>query len=119
MSIGLLQMTSQVEESGEGYYRKKNNKTPQQLKGSNKMQITTKATVFNADSFHSNKTNQDYHRMGLLLEGAATNFFVSDKVWAEVVKQPWFNSVCVSHEPTNVEVDLGNPSSMKRAQKSI
>lgn len=70
------------------------------------MQITTKATVFNADSFHSNKTNQDYHRMGLLLEGAATNFFVSDKVWAEVVKQPWFNSVCASHEPTSVEVDL-------------
>ena len=66
------------------------------------MQIKTTAIAFNADSFHSNKTNQDYHRMGLLLEGAATNFFVSDKVWAEVVKQPWFNAVCASHEPTKV-----------------
>lgn len=70
------------------------------------MQIKTNAVAFNADSFHSNKTNQDYHRIGLLLEGAATSFFVGDKLWAEVVKQPWFNAVSVSHTPANVEVQL-------------
>lgn len=70
------------------------------------MQIKTTAIVFTADTFHSNRTNQDYHSMGMLLEGAATKFFVGDKVWAEVVKQPWFNAVCASHEPTKVEVDL-------------
>lgn len=70
------------------------------------MKIKTTATIFSAESFHSNKTNQDYHRVGLLLEGSASNMFVGDKQWAEIVKQPWFNSVCASHEPTKVEVEL-------------
>ena len=70
------------------------------------MQIKTKAIAFNADSFHSNKTNQDYHRVGLLIEGVATNFFVGDKAWGEFMKQPCFNAICASHEPTPVDMDL-------------
>lgn len=66
------------------------------------MQIETLAIAYKAESFHSNAKNVDYHTLGLIVEGVATSFFVSDDIWDDVVKQPWFNGVCVNHEPTKV-----------------
>lgn len=49
------------------------------------------SAIYNASNFHSNKTNKDYHKVGLILDGTAGEFFVGDKVWTELVKSPIFN----------------------------
>lgn len=70
------------------------------------MLIETTAMLYAADTFHSNKTNKDYHRCGLLIEGAATTMFLDDRPYAELVKLPFFNAVCASHVPAEVVAKL-------------
>lgn len=66
------------------------------------MQLQTNATLFSADTFHSNKTNKDYHRVGLIVEGQACTMFVNDADWPSFVAQPFFNAVCAAHKPIEV-----------------
>lgn len=80
------------------------------------MLIETNALLFNAESFHSTKTNKDYHRCGLLIEGAPTNLFLDDKPYAELVKQPFFNAVSVEHTPVKVVAKLELKFTDKGAQ---
>lgn len=80
------------------------------------MLIETTATLYSADSFHSTKTNRDYHRCGLLIEGTATNLFLDDKPWAELVKKPYFNAVSVSHKTQEVCAKLEVRFTEKGAQ---
>lgn len=70
------------------------------------MLIETNASLYNVESFHSNKTNKDYHRCGLLIEGVPAQMFIDEKPYNELVKQPFFNAVAVEHNPTPVVVKL-------------
>lgn len=70
------------------------------------MQIKTKALAYAADSFHSNKTNCEYHKVGLIIEGIATTMFVGDKAWIDFKNENCFNAICAAHEPTPVEIEL-------------
>lgn len=80
------------------------------------MLIETTATIYSAESFHSNKTNKDYHRVGLLIEGVATTLFLDNKPWAELVKKPYFNALSVSHKTQEVNAKLEVKFTEKGAQ---
>lgn len=80
------------------------------------MLIETIATIYSAESFHSSKTNKDYHRVGLLIEGVATTLFLDDKPWAELVKQSYFNALSVSHKTQEVKAKLEVKFTEKGAQ---
>lgn len=49
------------------------------------MILKTFATLYSAETFHSNKTNQDYNTVGLVIEGKAKAHFINkndlEKIW--------------------------------------
>ena len=72
------------------------------------MQLHTNATLFSADTFHSNKTNKDYHRVGLIVEGQACTMFVNDNDWPNFVAQPFFQRCLCSTQGHRSHCGLWN-----------
>lgn len=70
------------------------------------MHIEYQTAIYSASNFHSNKTNKDYHKIGLILDETAGEFFVGDKVWAEIVKSHFFNALNVTKVPQVCVVTL-------------
>lgn len=52
------------------------------------MKIQVPAVIYSFGSFHSNKTNKDYHTIGLIVEGQPKNFFLSQQVAQSFLVMP-------------------------------
>lgn len=83
------------------------------------MKIETYAALYKVDSFHSNKTNKDYHTLSLIIEGQAGTFFVSDKTYNEVIKSPIYNVLQKSAIPQVCTAVLDIRLSDKGAQVNV
>lgn len=83
------------------------------------MKVETIAAIYKADSFHSNKTGKDYRTIGLILEGQAGTFFVSEQTYTKVINSPMYRSLCDSALPQKCIATLDIRIGEKGAQVNI
>lgn len=63
------------------------------------MQFEHQAVVYSAYSIHSNKTDRDFFKIGLIVDGSASEFFVTEKVYTDFLQTPVYNIIASKGVP--------------------